>query len=200
MATLEKEECSGIVGCVMKNVLSFFWEVGAIALIALVLVVGFRIFVFQPFLVRGESMEPNFHNWDYLVVDEISYRFREPKRGEVIVFKYPNDPSQRYIKRIIGLPGETVEVENREVAVIKGAEKIVLSEEGYLHEFGDNSIATSVTLGQDEFFVMGDNRARSSDSRVWGALDRELIIGRVFIRVFPVSAFAKVPIPAYKPL
>ena len=86
----------------MKYALTILWEFAKIALIAFVLVVGLRLFVFQPFLVRGASMEPNFQNWDYLIVDEISYRFAEPKRGDVIVFKFPNDPSQRYIKRIIG--------------------------------------------------------------------------------------------------
>src|SRR3989338_11028918 len=106
----------------MKSTLSFLWEIAKIAVIALVLVVGMRLFVFQPFLVRGASMEPNFHNWDYLIVDEISYRFRDPGRGEVVVFKFPNDPSQRYIKRIVGLPGETVQVQEGQVTIFRGEE------------------------------------------------------------------------------
>ena len=104
----------------MRKIFSFFWEIGKIALVAFVLVAALRLFVFQPFLVRGESMEPNFHNWDYLIVDEISYHFRSPERGEVIVFKFPNDPSQRYIKRIVGLPGETVEVQDGQVTISRG--------------------------------------------------------------------------------
>ena len=87
----------------MKKVLSFFWEIAKIGLLALIIVLPLRLFVFQPFLVKGESMEPNFHDGDYLIVDEISYRLRGPERGEVVVFKFPQDPSQRYIKRIIGL-------------------------------------------------------------------------------------------------
>ena len=109
----------------MKSTLSFLWEIAKIAVIALVLVVGMRLFVFQPFLVRGASMEPNFHNWDYLIVDELSYRFREPQRGEVIVFKFPNNPADRYIKRIIALPGETVVVEAGKVGVYRGQEEVI---------------------------------------------------------------------------
>ncbi len=172
----------------MKKAFSLILETGKIALIALVLVAGFRLFVFQPFLVRGASMEPSFHNWDYLIVDEISYRFRNPERGEVIVFKYPNDPSQRYIKRIIGLPGETVEVENGQFAILHGEERISLDGETYTSFDTPGSIHT--TLGENEYFVMGDNRHYSSDSRSWGSLPRDLIIGRVFVRVFPLSAFA----------
>jgi len=172
----------------MKKVFSFLWEIGKIALVALVLVVGFRLFVFQPFLVRGASMEPSFHNWDYLVVDEISYRFRSPERGDVIVFKFPNDPSQRYIKRIIGLPGETVQVQDGQVAVFRGEERVPLDETSYTSSDTPGSI--QITLPENEYFVMGDNRHYSSDSRSWGTLPEDLIIGRVFVRVFPLSAFA----------
>lgn len=181
----------------MKSVVSFTWEVAKIVLIAFVLVVGLRMFVFQPFLVRGASMEPNFHNWDYLIVDEISYRFQDPERGEVIVFKFPNDPSQRYIKRIVGLPGETVTVRGGQVSISLGSEDIQL-DESYLSS--DTSGTVETTLGENEYFVMGDNRRYSSDSRVWGALREDFIIGRVFVRVFPLSAFAKVEQPAYEPL
>ena len=92
----------------MKKFLSFIWEISKTAIIALVIVVPIRYFLFQPFIVRGQSMEPSFYQNDYLIVDEISYRFREPTRGEVVVFKFPQNTSQRYINRVIGLPGETV--------------------------------------------------------------------------------------------
>lgn len=172
----------------MAKTFFFFWEIGKIALIALVLVGGFRLFVFQPFLVRGASMEPNFHDWDYLIVDEISYRFRDPERGEIIVFKFPHDPSQRYIKRVIGLPGETVQVQDGQVTISRGAEEVLLDEKNYIPSDTPGSIQT--TLRENEYFVMGDNRHYSSDSRSWGALSQDLIIGRVFVRVFPLSAFA----------
>src|SRR4030042_6171778 len=101
----------------MRNLLSFIWEVSKIIIIALVIVLPIRYLLFQPFFVKGQSMEPNFEDGDYLIIDELSYRFREPARGEVIVFKYPDEPSQRYIKRIIGLPGETVEIQSGKVAI-----------------------------------------------------------------------------------
>lgn len=173
---------------VMSKTFSLFWEIAKIVLIAFILVAGFRLFVFQPFLVRGASMEPTFHNWDYLIVDELSYRFREPARGEVVVFKYPNDPSQRYIKRIVGLPGERVSVQGGEVTIFRGTEQISIDEQGYVDSETPGSV--EMTLQENEYFVMGDNRRYSSDSRAWGALSENLIIGRVFVRVFPLSVFA----------
>jgi len=182
----------------MRNVFSFLWEVGKIAFLALLLVAALRWFVFQPFLVRGASMEPNFHNWDYLIVDEISYRFRDPERGEVVVFKFPNDPSQRYIKRIVGIPGETVQVQDGQVTILRGEEVLKLDESRYISSYTPGSI--KVSLGGGEYFVMGDNRLSSSDSRSWGTLREDLIIGRVLFRVFPWSAIAKVEAPNYEPL
>ncbi|HCM36536.1 MAG: signal peptidase I [Candidatus Wildermuthbacteria bacterium RIFCSPLOWO2_02_FULL_47_9c] len=182
----------------MSKPFSFFWEVGKIALIAFVLVAALRLFVFQPFLVRGASMEPNFHNWDYLIVDEISYRFRDPGRGEVVVFKFPNDPSQRYIKRIVGLPGETVQVQEGQVTIFRGEEVLELDESSYVSS--DTPGSVKITLENGEYFVMGDNRRSSSDSRSWGTLREDLIIGRVLFRVFPWSAFAKVGSPDYESL
>ena len=180
----------------MKNTLTFIWEVTKIIIVAFVLVVGLRTFVFQPFLVRGASMEPNFHNWDYLVVDEITYRFRPPERGEVIVFQYPNDPSQRYIKRIVGLPGETVEINDGKVAIFEGNSGFVLDESEYLSG-GQTSGSVRIALEENEYFVLGDNRRQSSDSRNWGVLREYFIIGRALVRVFPLSAFAKVESPEY---
>lgn len=143
-------------------------------------------------------MEPNFQNGDYLIVDEISYRLREPQRGEIIVFKYPMNPSQRYIKRIIGLPGETIEIKNGKVDVYNSNGILqVLDEFNYLQE----SVATfgniEIQLSEGEYFVLGDNRVASSDSRSWGKLPRENIIGRVFLRVWPFAALAMIETPAY---
>jgi signal peptidase I len=182
----------------MVKTLSIFWEIGKVALVAFVLVAGLRLFVFQPFLVRGASMEPNFHDWDYLIVDEISYRLRNPQRGEVVVFKFPSDLSQRYIKRIIGLPGETIEVREGKVFIFRGEDVMILDEQRYV--FADTPGTVQVALEENEYFVMGDNRLHSSDSRSWGTLEQDLIIGRVLFRVFPLSAFAKVAQPDYEPL
>ncbi len=180
----------------MKKFLSFVWEIGKIVLIALIIVAPIRYFLFQPFFVKGQSMEPSFEDGDYLIIDELSYRFRTPQRGEVIVFKYPYDENQRYIKRIIGLPGEKVEVSNGKVTIFNEAGTIVLTEE-YLLGNGFTPGNVSLTLGEDEYFVLGDNRDSSSDSRRWGSLKKEEIVGRVFLRAWPFVALAKIEVPSY---
>jgi len=142
-------------------------------------------------------MEPNFHNGDYLIIDELTYHFSDPQRGEVIVFKYPNNPSQRYIKRVVGLPGEIIEIKDGKVYIVKDETQEVLDETNYLAE---NLITTgdiTIVLGENDYFVLGDNRPLSSDSRRWGVLPEENIIGRVFFRVWPVSVLAKIEVPEY---
>ena len=181
----------------MRSIFLFFWEIAKIVIIALLIVVPIRYFIFQPFFVRGQSMEPNFHNGDYLIIDEISYRFEDPSRGEVIVFKYPNNPSQRYIKRIIGLPGERIEIEDGKVLIYQNGTAQVLDESGYLSEFLQTSGDIEISLDEDEYFVLGDNRSLSSDSRRWGSLPEENIIGRVLLRAWPLEAMAKIEAPNY---
>ena len=182
---------------IISSALSFIWEVVKIVIIALVIVVPIRYFIFQPFFVKGQSMEPNFHNGDYLIIDEISYRFFEPQRGTVIVFKYPNDPSQRYIKRIIGLPGETVEVKDGKIYISKNNQTWLIDESDYLSEFIQLPGDIQISLRKDEYFVLGDNRVASFDSRRWGSLSEKYIIGRVVFRAWPMSALAKIEIPTY---
>jgi len=181
----------------MKSFLVFIWEITKIVIIALVIVVPIRYFLFQPFFVRGQSMEPNFENSDYLIIDEISYRFRAPQRGEVVVFKYPQNPSQRYIKRIVGLTGETVEIKDGQVTIFNEQGEQILDESNYLSPFISTPGDIRISLAENEYFVLGDNRISSADSRRWGPLPRENIIGRVFLRAWPVSAFAKFEAPAY---
>ncbi len=181
----------------MRNLLSFIWEVSKIIIIALVIVLPIRYLLFQPFFVKGQSMEPNFEDGDYLIIDELSYKLRDPARGEVIVFKYPNDPSQRYIKRIIGLPGETIEIQNGRVAIYNEEEGAVLEESGYLPGSTFTNGDLRVTLAENEYFVMGDNRGASSDSRRWGTLPEDFIIGQVFLRAWPISVLAKISAPVY---
>jgi signal peptidase I len=182
---------------VVKNFFKFLWEIAKIVLIALVIVLPIRLFLFQPFLVRGQSMEPSFHNNDYLIIDEISYRIREPERGEVIVFKFPKNPSQRFIKRIIGLPGETVQIKNGQVMIIKDGKTQILDESDYLPSFVKTPGNLKITLGEREYFVLGDNRTLSADSRSWGPLQRKYIVGRVFFRAWPVTALALIKEPTY---
>lgn len=167
----------------------FFWELIKIFLLAMVIIVPVRYFLVQPFFVRGASMESTFLDGEYLVIDELSYRLREPERSEVIVFRYPQSPSQFFIKRIIGLPGETITITDGHV-VIKNAQYpqgVVLDESPYLAAAVRTGGAVTLTLSDDEFFVLGDNREASSDSRSWGALPRHDVIGRVWLRAFPLT-------------
>lgn len=180
----------------MKGFLPSIAETAKILIIAMLIVIPIRTFVFQPFLVKGASMEPNFHNGDYLIVDEFSYRLRNPERGEVIVLKYPGDLSQKYIKRIIGLPGETVAVQDGKVSV-KNAEGTVVLKEQYLPQGLQTPGLEEKILGDSEYFVMGDNRPFSSDSRAWGTLPKQDIIGRALIRLWPLRAFSVVAAPIY---
>ncbi len=182
----------------MKSALYFIWEVAKIIIIALVIVVPIRYFLFQPFLVKGASMEPNFQNGNYLIVDEITYKFRQPERGEVIVFRYPQDLSQRYIKRIIGLPGETVEIKDGKVEISKNFETKVLDESIYLPSNLTTPGNIKITLDDNDYFVLGDNRPASSDSRSWGTLPKQDIIGRVFLRALPFASLTIFRVPNYQ--
>lgn len=180
----------------IKKYLSFAWELFKIALIALAIVLPIRYFLFQPFIVKGESMSPNFENGDYLIVDEISYRFSSPQRGDVIVFNYPKDTAQRFIKRVIGLPRETVDITGGKVEITKNGEKSFLTEK-YLSDDLKTIGNVNVVLADDEYFVLGDNRDYSYDSRSWGTVPQENIIGKAFFRIFPVSTLSQIQQPAY---
>jgi signal peptidase I len=149
-------------------------------------VIPIRTFVISPYIVDGDSMVPTFHNLDYLVVDQLIYKFSDPKRGDVVVFRYPKDPSVFYIKRVIGLPGETVSISHGVVTVVDASgTKIHLAEKYIVNE--DATYTRDVTLTTGEYFVMGDNRPNSSDSRTWGPLREKNIIGRVDLRLFPIQ-------------
>ncbi len=141
-----------------------FWELVRFVAIAVLIVVQIRIWVAQPFIVNGASMAPTFATGDYLIVDEFSYHFRQPKKGEVIVFRYPLSPSIFFIKRVIGVPGSTLEI---------GGKKI--------------------KIGKKEYFVEGDNREASFDSRSWGTVPEKLIVGRAFVRLWPFSKLGLFP-------
>ncbi len=168
--------------------LSNFLEILQVVLTSLIIVWLIRSYVIQPFLVKGASMEPNFHDGNYLIVDELSYRFRSPGRGEVIVFKYPKDPSQYFIKRIVGLPGEKVVIKNKQVTIYNNANPNgLLLDERYLPSEEVTKGDVTVQLNPSEYFVMGDNRLFSSDSRSWGTLPANLIVGKAWIRAWPLE-------------
>jgi signal peptidase I len=166
---------------------SFIRELVEFAIIAVVIVIPFRIFIAQPFVVNGASMDPTFENGQYLIVDQLSYRFTPPERGSVLIFKYPKDTSKYFIKRVIGLPGETVSIKDGIVSIKNNArpEGFTLDEPYIVYSKTDSF---QMTLDSDEYFVLGDNRAGSADSRIWGPMPSEDIIGRPLIRLFPVSA------------
>lgn len=166
----------------------FFWELLKAFILAMVIIVPIRYFLVQPFFVRGASMEPNFHDGEYLIVDQLSYRFRQPARGEVVVFRYPEDPSQFFIKRIVGLPGETVHIDDGRVALtIPGQmQKVELDEMAYLSDSVRTGGTMDVELGTDEYFLLGDNREASSDSRSWGPVVKRAIMGRAWVRAWPL--------------
>jgi signal peptidase I len=157
-----------------------------LAFLIVVVVIPIRLFIVSPFVVDGDSMHPTFENLDYLIVDEIVYAFTAPARGDVIVFRYPGKPSIFYIKRVIGLPGETVSINHGSITVTTATgAKLALTEPYIVNE--DATYTKDVTLNSGEYFVLGDNRPNSSDSRVWGPLRRKDIIGRVDLRLLPLS-------------
>lgn len=182
----------------MKEFFSFIFEILKIVLIAALIVIPIRYFLFQPFIVRGDSMLPNFENGDYLLIDEISLRFREPKRGAVIVFRPPNQPETRYIKRIVGLPGETIQINGEKIIIFdEDGHSRILDESDYLSDSTSTPGNVKIHLEENEYLVLGDNREFSSDSRTFGALSRENIIGRVFFRAFPFVNLSKIETPSY---
>ena len=163
-----------------------FWkEFASYAIIAFIFVVPVRLWIAQPFIVNGSSMDDTFADGEYLIVDELSYRFKEPERGDVLVFRYPQDPDKFFIKRLIGLPGETVTIKSGKVTIINQVHPAGITlNEPYIESKTFNNVNT--VLGADEYFVMGDNRIVSSDSRMWGPLPKEDLIGRPIARLFPL--------------
>ena len=173
-----------------EAILGYIKDLFKIVVISLLVILPVRFFIIQPFYVKGASMEPNFFDHEYLIIDEISYRFDTPDRGEVIIFRYPGDTREFFIKRVVGPPGEKVEIKDYSVFIYNAAnpdgKKL---EEPYL---GDGARTYSITsrpveLKENEYYVLGDNRNFSQDSRSFGPLAEDLIIGRAFFRGWPFS-------------
>lgn len=168
-------------------------EIVRFSLIALIIVIPIRMFIAQPFIVSGASMEETFQSGEYLIVDQLSYRFHEPERGDVVIFRYPKDPSKFFIKRVIGLPGETITIDGNQVTISNDETPTsFVLDEPYINTMDIPSNLTE-ELGDREYFVMGDNRDQSSDSRAWGVLQEERIIGRAYLRLFPPQNFSYLP-------
>lgn len=177
-----------------NEVLAFVWETIKVVVISLAIILPIRYYLVQPFFVKGASMEPNFEDGDYILVDELSFRFREAERGEVIIFRFPQQPSQFFIKRVVGLPEETVQIKDNKVTVFneKNPQGFVLKEP-YLAPEQKTLGTLTVKLDNNEYFVLGDNRLQSSDSRRWGPVNKELIMGRAFLRPWPFTRASAIP-------
>lgn len=175
-----------------SEIKDFSFETIKVVFVSLIVIIGIRSFVMQPFFVDGKSMEPNFYDGDYLIVDEISYKFLEPKRGDVIIFHYPYDTKEFYIKRIIGLPGEKIEIKDNKITIYNSEYKdgMVINENVYIPDSTATSGNYARELKNDEYYVLGDNRGASSDSRFWGVLEERFIVGKAWIRAWPFNDFS----------
>ncbi|MEK7635052.1 MAG: signal peptidase I [Patescibacteria group bacterium] len=171
---------------------SAFWELIRYAFIALIIVIPFRIFIAQPYIVEGSSMDPTFKNGDYLIVDQLSERFHDPARESVVIIRYPKDPSKFFIKRLIAFPRERVEINNGVVTVYNDDNKEGIKLNGSYVVYGKNE-NFSKRLSFDEYFVMGDNRAGSSDSRIWGPVPKKYIVGVPVLRLLPLNKIGLQP-------
>ncbi|MDO8558039.1 MAG: signal peptidase I [bacterium] len=186
----------------LKKILQFVSETGKTVIVSLVAVFLIRSFIVQPFYVKGASMEPNFDDGEYLIVNEIGYScvpgtkhcFGRPERGDVVVFRYPLDPSEYFIKRIVGLPGDGIAIDEGRV-LVNGVEL----GEPYIPKSMFTHGKTSISLGEGEYYVLGDNRSASSDSRRWGVLPEKNIVGRAWFRGWPLKKAGVVPRPSYAP-
>lgn len=188
----------------MRKFLFSFFEIIEFIIISITLVFIIRTYIIQPFLVWGSSMSPNFSSGDYILIDEISLRFKSIERGEVIVFKYPQNPSTYFIKRVIGLPGEKVKISDGKIIIFDkdNPEGFVLKEsyidKSVITESRNNKISSEgIFLNENEYFVLGDNRQYSFDSRDWGVLKRENIIGIARLRLWPPKSLSVFAAPNY---
>ena len=188
----------------LRGVITFFFEIAETAILAILIFLALYLFLVRPHQIRGDSMLPNFHNGEYLLTEMVSYNLlkKEPQRGEVVVFRSPEQPNLDFIKRIIALPGEEIKLQNGRVFIINDANpEGFLLEEDYLEEGTATEGRRTIDDGEvfavsNGYVVLGDNRERSSDSREWGTIKKENIIGKVWLRYWPPEAVALIK-PAF---
>ncbi|MFW0862133.1 MAG: signal peptidase I [Candidatus Komeilibacteria bacterium] len=180
----------------------FVFEMIKVLVVSLIIIVPIRAYVVQPFYVDGASMEPNFHDGEYLIVDEISYRFKDPQRGDIVIFHPPDNPKVYYIKRIIGMPNEVVDIKNGEIKIYENdsPDPLIVDESKYLTKdyYLRPSEKYHVKLGEGEYYLMGDNRPNSLDSRRLGPISELHIKGKVALRAFPFDKFTVIKPPIYE--
>jgi len=194
----KKKEDNDELPSFAKSKKAFVVEIIKIVVITLAIIIPIRYFLFQPFYVRGASMEPNFHDNEYLIIDEITYRFSDPKRGDVVVVKDPQKPSEFFIKRIVGLPGEEISIQSGEIYISAGSDaKSAILNEGYLNMNVSTSGNITIQLTDEQYYILGDNRSVSLDSRTFGPIPRDLIVGRAWLRVWPFDKFQHFTCPEY---
>jgi len=183
----------------LKRSGNFVIEVIKIVVISLAVIIPIRYFLIQPFYVKGASMEPTFFDYEYLIINEINYRFNGPARGDVVVLKDPRNSSRYFIKRIIGLPEDRVVVKDGNVFIFNAQhpDGFVLDESAYLAPTVTTKGKVDVTLSKDQFFFMGDNRSASLDARILGPTPRKGIVGKVWIRAWPFSRVTNFSTPSY---
>ena len=183
----------------LRSVINFFFDFLETIVVALSVFVVVYLFIIQPHEVKGSSMEPSFQNNEYIITDKLSYRFGNPQRGDVVIFKAPINPDVDYIKRIIGLPGEKVKISQSKVYI---DDKLL--DEPYLEEitplFPGGFVQEGITIDIpiDHYFVMGDNRPHSSDSREFGPIPRKSIVGKAIFRYWPINELGLIPTVSYR--
>jgi len=166
--------------------LSWVFDFSKVVIILVITILLTHFFIATIFVVSGCSMEPNFHDSEYLLISRLSRNF---KRGDVVGFYYPGAPREKYIKRIIGLPGEKIKIKNNKIIIYnqKNPSGLLLREGFYLPSETVTEPNKTWLLSEKEYFVMGDNRENSSDSRTWGTLPEKYIVGRAILILWPIS-------------
>ncbi|OGG29518.1 signal peptidase I [Candidatus Gottesmanbacteria bacterium RIFCSPLOWO2_01_FULL_49_10] len=182
----------------LKRVVAAFFDFLQGIVVIMAVMVMIYLFIVSPQEINGASMEPNFHNGEFILTNKIEYKFHEPKRGEVVIFKSPRNKDVDYIKRIIGLPGDTVLLKDNKLYVNGNP-----VDEPYLspgvNVFGGSYLREGAEeiVPEGSYFVAGDNRPHSSDSREFGPIPKEDFIGKAFLRYWPFSQFGWVPVQHY---
>jgi len=189
----------------LRSLGTFLLDTLEIITTAFAIFVVLFLFIVQIHEVNGDSMLPNFHNGEYVLTDKLTYKFREPQRGEIVIFKAPPRPRDEYIKRLIGLPGERIKIQDNQIIIYNDGHP-----EGFiLHEdYLENGIVTQgksaippntvFTIPDGNYLVFGDNRENSSDSRHWGPVPKSMLVGRAVIRIWPPTALSVVKHAEYE--